>query len=124
MSRNQLSALSIRLRLPLLICLLLLMVMLLFGYISYLGLKDASMKIGEDRLQTLSKQLSVMFTASVGGQHSPTHMASRHHAVKHFLQTKNVDTLKSAKGVLEKLHRDSTYIHVELLDIDHRQALA
>ena len=124
MSRNQLSALSIRLRLPLLICLLLLIVMLVFGYISYLGVKNASLKIGEDRLQTLSTQLSVMFTSSLGGQNSPTHMASRHRAVKHFLQNKNVDSLKSAKGVLQNLRRDSTYIHVELFNHHRRQALA
>ena len=124
MNRNQLSALSIRLRLPLLICLLLVIVMLVFGYISYLGVKNASLKIGEDRLHTLTRQLSVMFTSSVGGQNSSSHMASRHRAVKHFLQTNNRDSLNSAKSVLEKLRRDSTYIHVELLDSDHRQALA
>jgi PAS domain S-box-containing protein len=124
MIRNQLSALSIRLRLPLLICLLLVFVMLVFGYISYLGVKNASLKVGEDRLKTLTNQLSVMFTASTGGQNSPTHMAARNNAVKHFLRTNNNDSINSAKAVLERLRKDSTYIHVELLDAARRHILA
>src|SRR5688572_17893862 len=115
MKRNQLSALSIRLRLPLLICSLLLFVMLVFGYISYLGIRNASMKIGEERLQTLTEQLSTMFAASTGAQHSPIHQASRNPAVRQFLRTGGKDSVASARLVLERLQRDSTYVNAELI---------
>src|SRR5258708_14798683 len=66
-------ALSIRQQLPLLICLLLVVLIALFGTISYLGVRRASMAVGEQRLRSLTEQLSSLFqqsghTLAVGAQ--------------------------------------------------------
>lgn len=53
--------LSIRQQLPLLICLLLLTFILLFGAISYIGIRRATLGIGQERLSSLTGQLSSMF---------------------------------------------------------------
>src|SRR5258708_26224957 len=53
--------LSIRQQLPLLICLLLVVLIILFGSISYLGVRRASIAVGEQRIRTLTEELSSMF---------------------------------------------------------------
>jgi hypothetical protein len=49
MKRNLFSALTIRQRLPLLICSLLLVSLLIFGAISYIGVRETVLKTGKER---------------------------------------------------------------------------
>ena len=46
------------------ICIQLLTVMLIFGGISYIGARKIALKLGEDRLKTLSGQLSTMIAGN------------------------------------------------------------
>ncbi|HLI92523.1 MAG TPA: hypothetical protein VKU83_02890, partial [Puia sp.] len=56
--------LSIRLQLPLLTCLLLLILIVLFGTVSYIGFRRATMSIGQERLRSLTTELSTLFQQS------------------------------------------------------------
>lgn len=76
--------LSIRQQLPLLICLLLLVLILLFGTISYLGVRRASLAIGEQRLRTLTEELSSMFQQSGVGLRASTQALARQQEIVHF----------------------------------------
>src|SRR5687767_3236094 len=115
--------LSIRQRLPLLICVLLLSTILVFGYISYLGIKKASLKIGEDRLKTLTGQLNTVFTASAQGLVTTTFVAANKSAIKKYLLSGGEDTTTEVLKILDGLRRDSTYPLVELFNADRVSVL-
>src|ERR1700722_6272919 len=53
--------LSIRQQLPLLICLLLISLILLFGAVSYIGIRRATLGAGQERLRSLTGQLASLF---------------------------------------------------------------
>jgi PAS domain S-box-containing protein len=110
--------LSIRQRLPLLICLLLLSTILVFGYISYLGIKKASLKIGEDRLKTLTGQLNTTFTTSAKGLATAVFVAANKSAIRKYLLSGAQDTTTEELRILDGLRRDSTYPLVELFNAD------
>jgi PAS domain S-box-containing protein len=117
MKKNQFSELSIRKRLPLLICTLLLGVILIFGVISYLGVRKASLKVGQERLQTLSQQLATMLGASTQNLIASTHSASQRPAVKSFLASGGKDSAGAAETALEQLQKDSSYVKAELINL-------
>jgi hypothetical protein len=79
--------LSIRQQLPLLICLLLLVLILLFGTVSYLGVRRASMAIGEQRLRSLTEELSSMFQQSGSTLSASTQAFARQQDIVHFFDT-------------------------------------
>jgi PAS domain S-box-containing protein len=110
--------LSIRQRLPLLICILLLSIILVFGCISYLGVRKASLKIGEERLQTLTGQLSSMLGGSTQKLVSTTFIAANKSAIKKYLLSKGIDSTKESLKILDGLRRDSTYFGAVLLNAD------
>lgn len=96
--------LSIRQQLPLLICLLLLSLILLFGGISYYGVRSATMRIGQERLRTLTEQLTSLF-----GQNAKTMTAATQ------LSANQVPVSGSAE-VIRKILEDSLTVRVELVD--------
>jgi PAS domain S-box-containing protein len=112
------SKLSIRQRLPILIFVLLLSVILVFGYISYLGVKKASLKIGEERLHTLTRQLATMLTASTHNLVATTFVPANKSAIKKYLLSKGTDSASKAFQILEGMRRDSSHIRVELFNKD------
>ena len=59
-----LKGISIRKQLPLLICLLLLVIILLFGAVSYWGMRTAALSVGQQRLRSLTEQLASLFQQS------------------------------------------------------------
>lgn len=110
------SRLSIRQRLPLLICALLLSIILVFGYISYLGVRKASLKIGEDRLQSLTAQLATMLTGSTHNLVATTFIAANKSAVKKYLLSKGTDSASKTFQTLEGMRKDSSHIRIELFN--------
>ncbi|HEV3414575.1 MAG TPA: ATP-binding protein [Puia sp.] len=96
--------LSIRQQLPLLICLLLLSLILLFGTVSYIGIRRATLGIGQERLQSLTGQLTSMFQ-----QNARTMTAAT--------QTSAYQVNVSGAGeVIQKIMQDTVTVRVELVD--------
>ena len=114
--RSSFRGLSIQQRLPLLICVLLLSIMITFSLISYIGVKNAAIKTGKERLLVVTGQLSTMFAQSSQAMISATRVVANHDAVKKYLQTANPDSQASVLTVIEKLRIDTTSVLVDLLN--------
>jgi PAS domain S-box-containing protein len=122
MKRLAFASLSIRKRLPLLICILLLFVILSFGLLAYWGVRAASLKAGEDRLQSLSQQFGTMLSGNTHSLIATTYAAANKPSVKAYLATK--DSTEEVKKLLQDLQKDSSYVRTELLDPDRHEILA
>ncbi|HTR31353.1 MAG TPA: ATP-binding protein [Puia sp.] len=96
--------LSIRQQLPLLICLLLLSLILSFGAISYFGVRRATMGIGQERLKSLTEQLTSLF-----GQNAKTMLALTQASAN------QVNVVGPAEA-LRKIMQDTLTSRVELVD--------
>lgn len=116
MNSFRLSQLSIRQRLPLLICTLLLSVILIFGVISYLVVKEAALKVGQERLFTLSQQLSSMLSTSSQTQTSAAHVTADKQAVRSFLLSGGKDSAAAVDQLLMEMKKDSSFIQAEFRD--------
>src|SRR6266487_2243354 len=121
--KPMLSRLSIRQRLPLLICILLLTIILIFGFTSYIGVKKAALKVGHDRLQSLSDQLSIILAGSARSAISYTYVVANKPAIKKFLVSNGKDSAAEALKLLEALRTDTLYELVELRNSDRVQTL-
>jgi signal transduction histidine kinase len=114
--------LSIRQQLQLLICLLLLVLILLFGAISYMGIRSATMAIGQQRLRTLTEQLSGLFQVSANTLATATQSFANKDEITGFFgadprhPSSNPSTLGAAQGALQRLLADSQTIRAELRD--------
>ncbi|HLX65872.1 MAG TPA: hypothetical protein VKR41_02720, partial [Puia sp.] len=96
--------LSIRQQLPLLICLLLLSLILTFGAVSYFGIRKATLGIGQDRLRSLTGQLSSLF-----GQNAKSMLAATQASA-------NQVTASGTRVVFQKIMQDTLTSRVELVD--------
>ncbi len=108
--------LSIQKRLPLFICVLLLSVIISFGWISYISVKNETLKNGKERLRSLSNQLSSMLAQSAQSALTGSRAAANQHPVKKYLQTNDAGFKNEALEVLDKLRPDSTWVFAELLN--------
>jgi signal transduction histidine kinase len=117
-----LRGLSIRHRLPLLICILLLSIVVAFGWLSYYGVRKSAFEIGKERLGGLTEQLSSLFGQSSIAITSATHTTAQQETIKKFLNSPGMQS-DSVKLVLDKLRFDSTWILVELLNADHQSVI-
>jgi signal transduction histidine kinase len=116
--------LSIRQRLPLLICILLLSVMLVFGSIAYLGVHKAALNSGEDRLKVLSGQLSSMLSLQLRNMVTGTYNIVNKPAMKDHVLSNGRDSVKEALSLLELVRsRDTNSVYVEVRTADHRPLL-
>src|SRR5260221_7695050 len=118
------SQLSIQQRLPLLICVLLLSVIIIFGGVSYLGVRKAALKSGRERLWTLTEQLGSMLSANARGIIATTYANASQPAIKKYLQTGGKDSATEALIAIEKVMSDSPYVLVQLLDKNRNTILA
>src|SRR5687767_791437 len=108
MRRSALRGLSIQQRVPLLICIILICAMVSFSWISYIGVKKASLKSGYDRLNTLTDQLSTMLSQSMQGNINNTRATSASPVIKQCLQTLEPHTCTDALLILENARKDTT----------------
>lgn len=120
MIRNLFSRLTIRQRLSLLICSLLLSVILVFGVISYLGVRKASLKVGRERLYTLSQQLSNMLSENTYNLIAATYDAANRQSVKTYLLSNGKDSTEEVNTLFKDLLKDSAHIQVQLLNAEQR----
>src|SRR5580704_6769868 len=96
--------LSIRQQLPLLICLLLLSLTLTFGAIFYLGMRSATLGIGQERLRSLTGQLSTLF-----GQNAKSMLALTQASA-------NQVSVSGTREVFQKIMQDTLTSRIELVD--------
>lgn len=107
-SRFSFAYLSIRQRLPILMCILLGCVIGLFSYMSYVRMKKASVQTAEDRLITLTGQLSGMFQQSAQPFSASTLSIATQKEIRNFLLDSTLPANRSdAQTALEKIKSDS-----------------
>jgi PAS domain S-box-containing protein len=118
------SRLTIRRRLPLLIAALLLSILLVFGIISYLGIRTAELQAGEQRLQNSSLQLSNMLSNSTDNMVATAHGQASNPSVKAWLVSQGRDSATEVKMLFEKWKQDTNYLGAALLDSSYHPLLA
>ncbi len=122
-TRLLLGKLSIRQRLPLLICVLLLFTISIYGFLNYYTLKKAALDIGKVRIGLLSNQIGSMLGQQAQGIRKITRAAAAQKSVIGYLRTHNDQYRADALNQMDKLYRDSTWVSIELLDINKRMVL-
>lgn len=115
---------SLQRKLPFLMFILLVVMMLAFGFLSYLGIRKAAEEAAKERLHILTQQLAGMYTQSAGPVLNTTRAAAANNAVKSFLLSAGKDSAASVDRLLQKLKLDSTWINVQLLDANRQQVAA
>lgn len=96
--------LSIRQQLPLLICLLLISLIVLFGTVSYIGIRRAALGAGEERLRSLTGQLTSLFQQNARAMLNATQANA------------NQVNVTGGREVMEKVMQDTLTIRVEITD--------
>ncbi len=108
---------SIQQRVPLFICILLTTIILAFTWFSYLGVRDAAMATGSERVATLADKLSVMFKGSIDQFTTATATIAKEPSVKEYLNSEKKETrLKALTVFKDFLKKDTTNKEVELLN--------
>lgn len=118
--------LSIQHRLPLLICILLLCIIITFSLSSYLSVKKAALKMGQERLRSLAGQLSSMFGQSMQTLVTATRTTANQESVRQCLLSGGNESRAEALETLQKVRderQDTTSVLVDLLDSNHKRVL-
>jgi signal transduction histidine kinase len=117
--------LSIRQQLLLLISLLLLACILLFGAISYIGIRRAALGIGQERLRSLTAELAALFQKSARTVSAVTQAVANKQEIVHYLEADPLHppSATAALQTMQKLLADSQNIRVELRDMGGRVLL-
>jgi len=123
MKRFSFRGLSIQQRLPFFICVLLLSVIITFGWISYISVKNQTLKTNSERLLSLSDQLSSMLAQSAQSTLTISRTAAAQESIKESLQTGQPEFNIEALQVLKKLRLDSTWVMAELLNANGKPVL-
>jgi signal transduction histidine kinase len=123
-NRFLLPRLSIKQKLPLLICVLLLSVIVIFGYTSYIGIKNAGLSAGKERLNSLTTQLSGLLQQSSGFLVPNARSAANKLPIKKYLQSNGKDSVYEAKQALNNAREDTLIPLVELFNVNHEKILS
>ena len=119
------SNLSIKHRLPLLMCTLLLGVLAASTWASYQGVKASALQVGSERLLNLTQQLAAMFQQSANSITTKTSTAANEPAIRSYLQSPSTTSRSSAVEVLQQfaVPKDSNSLAVELWTANHSLVL-
>jgi len=117
-TKNRISfgRLSIQQRLPLLICAFLLSAIIIYGFANYYSLRKATLTIARDRIGMLAQQISTMFGQSAQTVLKKERTAAAQNTVTQYVKSGGKESRKEALAELDKLHTDSTWVSIELLD--------
>lgn len=107
---------SLQRKLPLFIFVLLLLMVMSFGGLSYIGIKQTAEDAAKERLQILAQQLSGMYAQSAVPLLNNTKAAATNPAVVAFLRSAGADSVNAVEHLLEKLQPDTTWFYIQLLD--------
>lgn len=111
-----LQQLSLRQRIPLLICLLLCSVIAIFSLISYISFRNLEMKAGKIRLISLASQASTMIEESLKEIIRDTKEALPEKTVQQYLQNGTAGSKNAILTLLEYIGSDGTSVYAELRD--------
>lgn len=95
-----------------------------FGWLSYRGIRNASENAATERLLMLAQQLAGNYTQMAVPVMNATKAAAASPAVKSFLLSNGKDSAASVQRLMERLQPDTTWIHVQLLDVNKKQLAA
>jgi signal transduction histidine kinase len=115
-NRFSLGRLSIKQRLPLLICTLLLVCIVVYGFANYYSLKKADLTIGRDRLHSITTQMNASFGQVTAFYVSNSTSVSKQASVIQFLKSGGKGSQSEASRAFNRLETDSTWVWAELLD--------
>jgi signal transduction histidine kinase len=118
-----LGKLSIRQRLPLLICGLLLFTISIYGLLNYYSLRKAALSVGKVRISLLANQIGSMLTQQAQAIRRTTRATAAQKSITGYLRTHDDQYRADAINEMDKLHRDSTWVSVELLDTNKQLVL-
>lgn len=118
------SRLSIEQRLPLLICILLLAVIITFGSTAYLGIKNAELSAGKERLNALTNQLNALFEGANNSLVPAAKKIAHEPAIKAFLQTNGRDSGNKVKLLLNNAREDTIMPLLELFNAKKTKVLS
>ncbi|MGZ3945750.1 MAG: ATP-binding protein, partial [Mucilaginibacter sp.] len=88
----------------------------IYGFVNYYSLKKASLTIAKDRIGILTTQISTMFGQSAQVVTQTEHTIAIQNSVVQCIKSGGKDFRKEALAELDKLHTDSTWVLMELLD--------
>lgn len=117
------SGMSLHKRLPLLICILLLCTVIIFSYTSYLEVKKVSVSAAEERLHTLTAQISSMFDESGAAMTAAMQRTAGQASVKAFLQSNGRDSGEAVRQLFLKEQMDTLVPLVELFSVNRQKVL-
>ncbi|HTM91399.1 MAG TPA: PAS domain S-box protein, partial [Flavisolibacter sp.] len=90
-----------------------------FGAISYIGVREAALKTGRERLQTLSLQLSTMLTSSARNLITSAYAQGNKPSVTAYLLSGKKDSIQEVNKLFIDLLKDSTCMQVDLIGPNH-----
>jgi signal transduction histidine kinase len=114
---------SLQVRLPVLISVLLLIVMVAYTWVSYIGIRDASMDIGNDRVTSLAVRLSTIFKQSITQLSKPAQTIAAEPAIRGYLAADSRSFADPATAILENYQKKDTLNRGILLLNAQRQTL-
>ncbi|HRN57613.1 MAG TPA: HAMP domain-containing protein [Agriterribacter sp.] len=111
-----LQRLSLRKRIPLLICLLLCSVIAIFSLISYMSFRNLELKAGKLRLTSLTSQAGAMIEESLKEVITDMHEDIPERIVRRYLKHGTADARDTMLTVLQHLGGDGSSVFAELRD--------
>jgi len=108
--------LSIRQRSTFLICTLLFAAIIIYGFANYYSIQKASLIVGKERLNTISRQINTTFSQSAQFLANASNKAASRKEVAQFLKSRGTQYRKETLDILGNLRRDSTWVWIGLLD--------
>lgn len=106
--------LSIRQRITAVTCVLLLSVIVVFGLISSIGIRKAALKVGKERLLTLTDQLSTMLSGNTKTLITTTFTAVNKPAINAYLNSNGKDSSTEALKLIDEIKKDTNTIALDL----------
>jgi signal transduction histidine kinase len=122
--RFSLQGLSLRQRIPLLICILLCSVVAIFSLMSYLSVRNLGINAGKQRLINLTSQASSMIEESLRDIVIDTDEAIAESVVLDYLKNGTAASKKATLSLLEQIGGDGSSVYAELMDNDFNTLLA
>jgi signal transduction histidine kinase len=96
---------------------------IIYGYANYYSLRKATLIIGKERLRVINKQLNASFSQSVQSVITNSNGLAAQSSVTRFLKSGDRASRDETLAILDKLHRDSTWVLIELLDANKNPVL-
>ncbi len=111
-----LQELSLRQRIPLLICILLCSVIAIFSLISYISFRNLEMKAGKIRLMSLASQAGTMIAESLKEVIADTQGTLPEKALQQYLKNDTADSKNAILMLLQRIGDDGSSVYAELRD--------